>query len=276
MGKERPPVNANYRSFFGMTREAFPTELSLKDILETPDIAAIKQRFDYTLRLGAIAIVTGEVGSGKSTALRYVVSKLHPSEYRTVWITACSGSILEFYRLLLAEMGIHMAGPQKAIMIRLIKKSVREIVVEKKMKIVLVVDEASLMRLEVFAELHTITQFEQDSKPWLPIILAGRTNLIDKLMYQTSLPLASRIVTRSHMEPVNRQEMQEYLSHHICLTGITTSVFEDPAITAIHQGSGGILRKANHLARGSLIAAADSQSRVVSADHVRLAATEIF
>lgn len=276
MGKERPPVNANYRSFFGMTREAFPTDLSLKDILETPDIAAIKQRFDYTLRLGAIAIVTGEVGSGKSTALRYVVSKLHPSEYRTVWITACSGSILEFYRLLLAEMGIHMAGPQKAIMIRLIKKSVREIVVEKKMKIVLVVDEASLMRLEVFAELHTITQFEQDSKPWLPIILAGRTNLIDKLMYQTSLPLASRIVTRSHMEPVNRQEMQEYLSHHICLTGITTSVFEDPAITAIHQGSGGIFRKANHLARGSLIAAADSQSRVVSADHVRLAATEIF
>ncbi len=179
MGKERPPVNANYRSFFGMTREAFPTELSLKDILETPDIAAIKQRFDYTLRLGAIAIVTGEVGSGKSTALRYVVSKLHPSEYRTVWITACSGSILEFYRLLLAEMGIHMAGPQKAIMIRLIKKSVREIVVEKKMKIVLIVDEASLMRLEVFAELHTITQFEQDSKPWLPIIL-GRKDQPDR------------------------------------------------------------------------------------------------
>ena len=58
MGEERPPVNANYRSFFGMSREAFPTELSLKDILETPDIAAIKERFDYTLRLGAIAIVT--------------------------------------------------------------------------------------------------------------------------------------------------------------------------------------------------------------------------
>ena len=276
MGEERSPVNVNYRSFFGMNREAFPTELSLKDILETSDIAAIKERFDYTLRLGAIAIVTGEVGSGKSTALRYVVSKLHPSEYRTVWITACSGSILEFYRLLLAELGIHMAGPQKAIMIRLIKKSVREIVVEKKMKIVLVVDESSLMRLEVFAELHTITQFEQDSKPWLPIILAGRTNLIDKLMYQTSLPLASRIVARNHMEPVNRQEMQEYLSHHIGLTGITTSIFEDPAITAIHQGSGGILRKANHLARGSLIAAADSRSQVVCADHVRLAATEIF
>jgi hypothetical protein len=42
------------------------------------------------------------------------------------------------------------------------------------------------------AELHTITVFEADAKPWLPIILTGRSNLIDKLMYQTSAPLASR------------------------------------------------------------------------------------
>jgi len=269
-------VSPNYRSFFGMTREAFGPDISIKDILETQDIAAIKERFDYTVRLGAVATLTGEVGSGKSTALRYVVSKLHPSEYKTLWITACSGSILEFYRLFLAEFGIHMAGSQKAIMIRLIKKAVREVILEKKMKIVLIVDEASLMRLEVFAEIHTITIFEQDSKPWLPIILTGRTNLIDKLMYQTSLPLASRIVARSHMEPVNRQEMEQYLLHHLALTSVKSSLFDDAAITAIHQGSGGILRKANHLARGALIAAANTQSTIVSADHVRLAATEIF
>jgi type II secretory pathway predicted ATPase ExeA len=169
-----------------------------------------------------------------------------------------------------------MAGSSKAVMIRLIKKAVQEVILEKKMKIVLIVDEASLMRLEVFAELHTITAFEQDSKPWLPIVLTGRSNLIDKLMYQTSLPLASRIVARSHMEPVDRQEMEHYLLHHLALTGVKAGIFDDPAITAIHQGSGGIFRKANHLARGALIAAANTQSATVSADHVRLAATEIF
>ncbi|MGA9752562.1 MAG: AAA family ATPase [Acidobacteriota bacterium] len=269
-------MSTNYRSFFGMSREAFPTDINIKDILETQDIAAIKERFDYTVRLGAIATLTGEVGSGKSTALRYVISKLHPSEYKTVWITACSGSILEFYRLFLAEFGIHMAGSQKAIMVRLIKKAVREVILEKKMKIVLVVDEASLMRLEVFAEIHTITVFEADSKPWLPIVLTGRSNLIDKLMYQTSAPLASRIVARSHMEPVSRQEMEQYLSHHLSLTGVKSSLFDDAAITAIHQGSGGTFRKANHLARGALVAAANNQSTIVTADHVRLAATEIF
>jgi type II secretory pathway predicted ATPase ExeA len=268
-------MNTNYRTFFGMNREAFPSDLSLKDILETPDIASIRERFDYTVRLGAVGIVTGEVGSGKSTALRYVLSKLHPSEYRTIWITACSGSILEFYRFFLAELNIDKAG-SKAVMIRLIKKAIQEIVIEKKMKIVLIVDEAGLLRLEVFAELHTITQFEADSKPWLPIILAGRTNLIDKLMYQTSMPLASRVVARSHMEPVTRQEMELYIIHHLCITGIQTNIFENAAITAIHQGAGGILRRANHLARGALIAAANSQSTIVTPDHIRLASTEIF
>lgn len=269
-------MSANYRSFFGMTAEAFSTDLAVKDILETPDIAAIKERFDYTVRLGAVAVLTGEVGSGKSTALRYVVSKLHPSEYKTLWITACSGSILEFYRFFLAEFGIHMAGPQKAIMIRLIKKTVREIVLEKKMKIVLIIDEASLIRTEVFSELHTITVFEQDNKPWLPVILTGRTNLIDKLSFQPSQPLASRVVARSHMEPVTRTEMEQYLVHHLAITGVKSNIFDEPAITAVHQASGGIFRKANHLARGALIAAANSQSAIVTADHVRLAATEIF
>jgi general secretion pathway protein A len=268
-------MNANYRTFFGMNREAFPSDLSLKDILETQDITSITERFDYIVRLGAIGLLTGEVGSGKSTALRYALSKLHPSEYRTIWITACSGSILEFYRLFLAELNMEKAG-SKASMTRIIKKSIHETVIDKKMKVVLIVDEASLMRLEVFAELHTITQFEQDSKPWLPIILVGRTNLIDKLMNQTSMPLASRIVARSHMEPVTRSEMEQYIQHHLTLTGLQTNIFEDAAITAIHQGSGGIFRKANHLARGALIAAANTNATSITAEHIRLASTEIF
>jgi general secretion pathway protein A len=269
-------MTPNYRTFFGMTQEAFPNDLNLNEVLETEDIAAIGERLTYTLRLGAVATITGDVGSGKSTALRYLVSKLHPAEYRIIWLTACSGSILEFYRLLLAEMGIYKAGSQRALLIRLIKKSVSEIVFEKKMKPVLIIDEAGLMRLEVFTELHTVTLFERDSNPWLPIILAGQSNLIDKLMYQTSLPLASRVVARSHLEPVERREMERYLIHHLSIAGVKTNLFEEQAVTAIHQGAGGLFRKANHLARGALVAAAGSQSSMVNADHVRLAATELF
>ena len=169
-----------------------------------------------------------------------MASKLHPSEYRTIHITACPGSILELYRMFLGELHIDKSSTSRAVMIKLIKKEIAELVQGKKLKVVLIVDEASLMRLEVFAELHTITQFEQDSKPWLPIILAGKTNLIDLLTYQASMPLASRVVARSHLEPANRSQMEEYLTHHLSITGVKNSLFDDTAVTAVHQGSGGL------------------------------------
>ena len=144
------------------------------------------------------------------------------------------------------------------------------------MTVVLIVDEASLMRLEVFAELHTICQFEKDSKPYLPMILAGQNNLVDKLSYRSSQPLASRIVARSHLQATSLDGMKTYLKHHLAIAGVEHNLFDQAAFTAIHQGSGGLFRKANHLARGALIAAAASNKSMVDAEHVQLASTEIL
>jgi type II secretory pathway predicted ATPase ExeA len=141
---------------------------------------------------------------------------------------------------------------------------------------VLIIDEASLLRLEVFTELHTLTQFESDSKPYLPIVLAGQANLIDNLQYRYAQPLASRVVGRSHLQGVDRQGMEAYLTHHLAIAGLSNCPFDDTAVTAIHQGSGGLFRKANHLARGALVVAAQEKSHTVTAEHVRCAASEIF
>lgn len=269
-------MNNHYRTFFGLQREPFGPDVSVKEILQTPELTAVKKRFDYVLRLGAIGLVTGEVGSGKTTALRYALEQLHPSEYRSLYITASSGSIMEFYRQFVDALGLRLSSNSRAVMVRSIKKEITDLVHEKKLKIILIVDEASLMRLEVFAELHTICQFEKDSRPWLPIILAGQNALSDKLLYRSSQPLASRIVAKSHLEGVDLHGMESYLQHHLTISGINRMLFDPAAVTAIHQGSGGLFRKANHLARGALIAAAHDQSAMVNADHVRIASTEIF
>lgn len=78
------------------------------------------------------------------------------------------------------------------------------------------------------------------------------------------------------MEGADRKQMQAYLDHHLRLAGASAALLEDAAVTAIHQGCAGLFRKANHLARGAFIAAAVDQSATVSAEHVRIAATEIF
>jgi type II secretory pathway predicted ATPase ExeA len=84
------------------------------------------------------------------------------------------------------------------------------------------------------------------------------------------------VVAKSHLIGTDREQMKAYLHHHLSIAGVKTLLFDETAITAIHQGSGGIFRKANHLARGALVAAAMEKNKTVSAEHVLVAASEIF
>ena len=84
------------------------------------------------------------------------------------------------------------------------------------------------------------------------------------------------MVARSHLEGLDHTEMSNYLKHHQEIAGVKNQLFADEAILAIHQGSGGLLRRANNLARGALIAATREKGKIVSAEHVRIASTEII
>jgi type II secretory pathway predicted ATPase ExeA len=157
------------------------------------------------------------------------------------------------------------------------REAISEIIQTTKQKIIVIIDEAHLLRPDVFAELHTATQFENDSRNWLSLVLAGQVNLIDKLTYRTSLPLASRVITKTHLSNLNQEQIKIYLEHHQqVIGGLKKQLFTDEAISAIVQSGAGILRKTNHLARGGLIAAATEQESSVTAEHIRIASTELI
>jgi general secretion pathway protein A len=215
-------VKSKYKQFFGFEKEPFSADIAIKEIMQTNELSAAKNRFEYATDLGAVYLLTGEIGSGKSTTIRYLLSQLHPSEYKMIYVTATTGSILELYRLIMGQLGMKLAGMSRAAMTGQIKHEVLELINGKKKNTVLVIDEASLLRLEVFAELHTLCQFEMDSKPYLPMVLAGQSNLIDKLRYPGCMPLASRVVAKSHFTGSDRQQMQDYLLHHLSIAGIKT------------------------------------------------------
>jgi len=269
-------MTPQYRLFFELQSEPFSADIALEHILVTEGLKALAQRVHYAMRTGAVALVTGEIGSGKSTALRYIAESLHPAEHLSLYVTATTGSILEIYRQIATALGAENRGISRAVMLKTIRGLVTELSCSKKLKLLLIIDEASLLRMEVLSELHTLLQFEKDAKPYLPLVLAGQNNLLDSLAYRPAAPLASRVVARSHLEGVNRGQMQAYIVHHLAIAGVTRDLFDDAAITAIHQGAGGLFRKANHLARGALIVAANQKSMTVSAEHVRLAATELL
>ena len=132
------------------------------------------------------------------------------------------------------------------------------------------------MRLELLAQLHALTQLPFDQRPTVPMVLSGQNILIDRLLFHTSRPFASRVVGRTCLEGLSRDQMAAYLAHHLAIVGGKPELLSDDAVTAIHQSSGGLLRRANALARGALLAAATRREPLVTAEHVRLAATEIL
>jgi len=265
----------NLNSTFGFTREPFAKDIAPDKLYPLPGLQAATERLQYAASLAAVAIITGEVGAGKSTTLRYTASKLHPSLYRVIPVVASSGSIIEIYR----QIAIALDADGRGTSLALLSKTIRDILLEiaqRKIIPVLLIDEANLMRLEVFAQLQTISQFDLDSRPVLAMILAGQNNLLDKLVFHTSRPLASRVVGRTHLEGLKLKDMAGYLKHHLEVAGVRHQLFSDDAVTAIHQGSGGLPRRANALARGALVAAALEKAPLASAEHVRKASSELI
>jgi type II secretory pathway predicted ATPase ExeA len=173
------------------------------------------------------------------------------------------------------EFGEEVRIIQNSLITRKVRLIVQDIVSRKQVPI-LVIDEAHLLRADIFRQLHTLCQFDFDSSPLMPVILCGQDQLIDKLVTLSAKPLASRIVGRSHMDSLKLKDMMGYIEHHLSLAGCDKSIFSEDAIVAIHQTSGGLLRRANILARGAMMAAAREKCKTVTGEHIRMAETEII
>ena len=264
-----------YREFFAFTKEPFSQDVGINELYQLKALGPCVDRFEYAVGIGAVCVITGEIGSGKSTALRFCASKLHPSKYKTIALIAHTGTFNELLRQIILSFGAECCTHSIATLIKMARDLIME-VVQKKQVPVLLIDEAHLLRMDLLNQIHTLTQFDYDSRPLLPMVLSGQNQLIEKLVSYQARPLASRVVGKTHLEALTLQEMTDYLNHHLRIAGISNGLFGASTALAIHQGSGGFPRRANLLARGALIAAAREKSQEITSEHVRLAATELI
>ena len=265
----------NLRHFYGLKKDPFPQNIAIKDLYPLPALAPLKQRTSFAIAQKAISVITGDVGSGKSTSLRYISSQCHQSEYHLIPIIGGEFGLMELYRQILMSFGIEFHSYQISVLIQRIREHILEIA-SRKVTPILLIDEAHLFKRNVFTQLHTLIQFDYDSKPVMPVILCGQEGLMDHLMATAARPLASRVLGINHLESLKKEVMAEYLKHHLKLAGSTKTVFSEEAVFAIHQCSGGILRKANSVAKTAMLAAAMEELHTVSAEHVRIASTEVI
>lgn len=265
----------NIRHFFGLKKDPFPQDIPVRDLYPLPALEPLKKRVSFAVQQKAVTVITGDVGSGKSTSLRYMAHHFHSSEYQILPLIGGQYSLMELYRQILLAFGIEFSSYQVSFMVKMIREQILEIA-SRNVTPIMIIDEAHLFKNNVFSQLHTLLQFEYDSKPVMPVILCGQDGLMDHLMTNSARPLASRVLGKNHLEAVRKEVMEEYLNHHLNLAGLKKIIFPEATVFAIHQSSGGILRRANSIAKAAMMAASIDQMATVSAEHVRIASTELI
>jgi len=205
---------------FSLSREPFAQDIPIDNLFPLPGLKSFFDRFDYAIRLGAATVITGEVGSTKSTSLRAAANRLHPAQYKIISMVATTGSTLELLRQICLELGAPPVSNSIAKLMKTIRELLSNISAKKQIPLP-IIDEAHLMRLDILAQLHTITQLPFDHHSLMPLVLSGQNILIDRLLYYTSKPFASRVVGRTHLQGLQQADMKAYLLHHLRIAGGT-------------------------------------------------------
>jgi general secretion pathway protein A len=263
-----------YRTHFGLTRHPFAKDLPPEQLFASAASTELETRLRHLIELRGIGLVTGESGSGKTTVCRKVAASLHTGLYRVFYIPNSTGNVMDLYKSISWELGLPVER-SRAALYRSIRGEVTRLCLESHLRPILVVDEAHLLRSDVLEDLRLLTNYEMDSVGRLCLVLLAQSELRRRVAMAVHEALNQRIVVRHHLVGLSVEEVAAYLGHLMRLAGTELPVFEESAVHAVFQATGGLPRKINLLCHHALMAAALARHDTVSAEHVQAALPEV-
>ncbi len=263
-----------YLKHFGLTSFPFERTLHSDELFASAAAREAQARLSHLVELRGIGLVTGEVGSGKTTICRQLASSLHPGLNRLFYVPLSTGNVMDMYKAIAWQLGLPVER-NRAAAYRAIHTEVCRLALESRIHPVLVVDEAQHLRNDVLEDLRLLTNYAMDSEPRLCLLLVGLTELRRRLAMAVHESLAQRIVVRYHLGGLSREEVAAYLQHRLRLAGTEQMLFEPAAVQALAQASHGLPRKLNRIAHYALSAAALAKARLISAEHVQAGIEEV-
>ncbi len=263
-----------YNHFFGFNRLPFERALAAAELFRAPLLDELHQRLRYLVETRATGLLTGEPGSGKSTALRRLREELHPEQVRTLYLHDTAVTPGDFCRQIALELGLEPAL-SRALNLRAIQHEVRRLAEERHLTVLLVVDEAHALRPDVLALLPTLTNFDWDSRAPLAVLLVGQSGLRQTLRRAHLEALAQRLTVRFALRGLDRDTTKLYLEHRLRQAGLDRPLFTEPALEALWQASQGVMRRIDTLAHYTLAAAAAERTTQIQPEHVLKATEEI-
>lgn len=263
-----------YLTHFGLTHYPFERTLQPDELFASAAAREAQARLAHLVELRGIGLVTGEVGSGKTSVCRQLAATLHPGLHRLFYVPLSTGNVMDMYKAIAWQLGLPVER-NRAAAYRAIHTEVCRLAEESHIHPVLVVDEAQHLRNDVLEDLRLLTNYAMDSQPRLCLLFVGLTELRRRLAMAVHESLAQRIIVRYHLGGLTREEIAGYLQHRLRLAGTELTLFEPAAVQALAQASQGLPRKLNRIAHYALSAAALAKARQISAEHVQTAVEEV-
>jgi general secretion pathway protein A len=258
-------AHAMYRNFFSLSELPFSISPDPKYLFMSDRHREALAHLTYGLgEVGGFALLTGEVGTGKTTISRCLMEQL-PVNTQAAFILNPTLSSKELLATLCDELKIRYRKTDASL------KTLTDKIAEKLLKnhendinTLLIIDEAQHLQPEVLEQLRLLTNLETNTKKLLQVILIGQPELQQLLQRRDLRQLAQRITARYHLMPLTKQELSQYIQHRLTVADCARPLFDKGALNKIHQLSEGIPRLTNLLCHSALMLAYNQNDSVVN------------
>ncbi|HKZ16337.1 MAG TPA: AAA family ATPase [Geobacteraceae bacterium] len=241
-----------FRRFYGLREKPFSKTPDPRFLYLSRWHQEALARLQYAVEEREPALLTGAIGSGKTTISRALMDSLDDS-YRFCFIFNPVLTPLEFLRVVARNLGLENPAGCKDDLLKEITGELYNCHNEGGCPVI-VIDEAQLIPgREVFDEIRLLTNFQLDDKNLLSMIIMGQPEVRKKLAHPVFEPLRQRIGIQYHLAPLDLEETMEYMDFRIKVAGGKPGLFSPEAIQMIHELSGGVPRRINAIATNALL-----------------------
>lgn len=262
------------QAHYGFTRMPFGRSLAPQMLHRHASHAEAAARIGWCISEGALGVVTGEVGAGKTVAARAATAALDASRYSVVYLANPMVGARGIHHHLVTALGAVPRFHRPALIAQTAELLAAEHD-ERRKTVVLIVDEGHLLSVDQLEQLRLLTNTDMDSRSPLTLILLGQPTLRRDLKLGRFAALDQRIGLRYHLPGLPLDETVAYVKHHLTIAGRSDPLFSDDALGLIHQTSRGIPRAINNLAVQALIAAYADGKGIVDEQAAKAAVTEV-
>lgn len=254
-----------YESFYGLAQSPFALAPDPRFLyLSESHHAAIKRILQSLRRREPFIVLSGDIGTGKTTLCRALLEQLDKTAFSSLVLNPFV-SIDELLRQVLVDYGVvsregllseRFANATKHELITTLSEFLITLA-PLRGSAVIIIDEAQHLKSEVLEELRVVAGMHSDTR-LLQIVLVGQPGLLDVLGAADLRQLDQRISLKAMLQPLDREDVEQYISHRLTVAGESVSVvFERAAIKRLHALSGGVPRVINLLCDRALMAGAD-------------------